>query len=304
MPKIISVSRRTDIPAFYGNWFMNRISCGYAAYANPFNNQKYEVSLSMDDVLCFVFWSKNFSPFMKHLEKLKKSGYNFYFNYTITGLPSVFEKNVIDTEKALNSLKTLSDIYSPEYINWRYDPIILSNITDYDFHINTFTNLASSLSGYTNRCIISFTDYYNKVKKNLSLLEKDNSIQCIEPDNDFKINLSTHLAKIAKKYDLTLYSCCEDYLVSSVINKAHCVDAHLVNRLFFPEPRLIKLKPTRKECGCFESVDIGAYNTCPHGCVYCYANVNKKVADYHFKNQDIESPILNFKSNKDKTNTG
>jgi len=120
MKRIISVSRRTDIPAFYGDWFMNRLYEGFAGVVHPFGGQRYIVPLKPEDVVCFVFWSKNFTPFLKHLKTIENMGYKFYFNYTITGLPSVFESNV-EKQAAIESLKHLSKTYSPKHINWRFD---------------------------------------------------------------------------------------------------------------------------------------------------------------------------------------
>ena len=132
MKRIISVSRRTDVPAFYGDWFMRRLREGYAGAVNPFGGKRYLVSLKPEDVSCFVFWSKDFTPFIEPLETLDRLGYRFYFNYTLTALPAVFESHV-DKDAALKTLLYLSERYSPRHINWRFDPIVLSDITDERF---------------------------------------------------------------------------------------------------------------------------------------------------------------------------
>jgi len=143
MKRIISVSRRTDIPAFYGDWFMNRLKEGFAGVVNPFGGQKYIVSLKPEDVRCFVFWSKNFTPFFENLKVIESLGYKFYFNYTVTGLPNIFERN-LDKESAVETLKQLSRIYSPRHINWRFDPIIISNICDRNFFIGALSGVISA----------------------------------------------------------------------------------------------------------------------------------------------------------------
>lgn len=293
MSRIISVSRRTDIPAFYGDWFVNRLNDGFAGYVNPFGEQKYIASLKPEDIVCFVFWSKNFKPFLEKLMIIEDMGYKFYFNYAITGLPKILECNV-EKETAIGALKELSRAYSPEHINWRYDPIIISDITDYDFHIKNFEALASELEGYVERCYFSYAVQYGKVKSNFDKFQREHGLKITDPDTSFRIKLANELAGIAHEHGIKMLSCCGDYLLSPKIGKAHCVDGKLIEELFhkrFTHDR----KPTRKECGCTESVDIGAYDTCPHGCVYCYANVNKEIAYPRFQNHDKNAAFLGYK---------
>ena len=145
--RIISVSRRTDIPAFYGDWFMRRVGQGFAGVVHPFGGHKYIVSLTPEDVVCFVFWSKDFGPFVENLKILDDLGYKFYFNYTVTGLPAVFESHV-DKRAATDTLKRLSEMYSPRHINWRFDPIILSSICDRTFFLKAHDQQSAFL-GYS-----------------------------------------------------------------------------------------------------------------------------------------------------------
>ena len=300
MKRIISVSRRTDIPAFYGNWFMNRLKEGFAGIVHPFGGRKYIVSLKPEDVVCFVFWSKNFGPFLENLRIIDDLGYKFYFNYTVTGLPSVFESNV-EKQLAIETLKQLSRTYSPRHINWRFDPIIISSICDRDFYIKAFEQLASEFAGYVERCYFSYVTEYNKVKVNFEKLQKTKGVRIVDCGDDFKIQLANELAAIAAHYGIQMYSCCGDYLVEGSrkegyprIKKAHCIDGSIIESLFFPEGLQYTKKPTRKECGCTESTDIGTYDTCPHGCVYCYANVNKRKAYQAFSNHDKDSAFLGY----------
>jgi len=292
MSKIISVSRRTDVPAFYGEWFMNRIKEAFAGYVNPFSGKKYFVSLKPEDVACFVFWSKNFAPFMKKLALIEERGYRFYFNYTITGLPDIFESLVPDRDRTVDTLKRMSDRYSPKHINWRYDPIIISDITGYDVQLRNFEALASGLKGYVERCYFSYVMWYGKVRKSFDAFQKKRKINILEPGLKQKLNLLRQLSGIAGEYGITMYSCCGDALLSSRVRKAHCVDGNIINDLFHNGELQFKQKPTRKECGCSESYDIGAYDTCPHGCLYCYANVNKEMANNSFKNHKVNSVFL------------
>jgi hypothetical protein len=291
MKRIISVSRRTDIPAFYGDWFMGRLKEGFADVVNPFGGQKYIVPLALEDVSCFVFWSKNFAPFLKNLKIIDSLGYKCYFNYTVTGLPAVFETNV-EKQAAIEALKHLSRIYSPRHINWRFDPIILSNICDHTYWLKAFEDLASQFAGLVERCYFSFVTEYEKVKRNLTELEKTHGAKIVDASIESKVELANEMASIAERYGIKVFSCCGDYLVGEKIKKAHCIDGGIIERLFFPEGLAYTEKPTRKDCGCTESIDIGAYDTCPHGCIYCYANANKPTALHAFKNHDKQSAFL------------
>jgi hypothetical protein len=293
MKRIISVSRRTDIPAFYGDWFMRRLNEGFAGVVSPFGGKRYIVPLRPQDVICFVFWSKNFNPFIDNLRIIEKSGYKFYFNYTITGLPDFFE-NDVPKQAAIEALKQLSKIYSPTHINWRFDPIILSNAYDRDFYIGAFEKLASEFAGYVERCYFSFVTLYSKVKRNFQQFEKTKELRIADCGEDYKVELANELAAIAAGYGIRMFSCCGDYLVNENISKARCIDGGIIESLFFPDGLRYTAKPTRKYCGCTESTDIGTYDTCPHGCVYCYANMNKRQARQAFDNHDKESAFLGY----------
>ncbi|MCL5282181.1 MAG: DUF1848 domain-containing protein [Planctomycetes bacterium] len=293
MSRIISVSRRTDIPAFYGEWFVRRVQEGFAGVVAPYGGKRYLVSLAPQDVDCFVFWSKDFTPFVPHLDTLDRLGYRFYFNYTLTALPAVFETNV-DKAAALKTLQYLGERYSPRHLNWRFDPIILSNITDAEFYLNHFERLAAQLAGRVERCYFSFVTEYEKAKRNLLPLQADQGIRLLQPHREEKIALADRLAASADRYGIRMYSCCGDYLLGPRIHKGHCIDGTIIEQLFFPQGFAHKTKPTRKECGCTESIDIGTYDTCPHGCLYCYANANKAVAGEAFRRHDPNSAFLGF----------
>jgi hypothetical protein len=294
MKRIISVSRRTDIPAFYGDWFMHRLKEGFAGLVHPFGGNKYIIPLRPEKVICFVFWSKNFSPFIEDLKIIDGLGYKFYFNYTVTALPSIFESNV-EKQSAIETLKQLSRMYSPGHINWRFDPIVLSETYDRDFYIRAFEELAAEFTGYVERCYFSFVTAYNKVKRNFEELERTTGLRITDCSRDVKVELANDLAAIAGRYGIRMFSCCGDFLINDSIKKAHCIDGGIVESLFFPDGLAYKEKPTRKECGCTQSTDIGTYDTCPHGCVYCYANMNKQQAHRAFNDHDKESAFLGYR---------
>jgi hypothetical protein len=298
--RIISASRRTDIPAFYGDWFMGRLKEGFAGVVNPFGGQRYLVSLKPEDVICFVFWSKNFTPFLENLKIIESLGYKLYFNYTVTALPSVFENN-LDKKTAIKTLIELSKMYSPNHINWRFDPIVISSICDRDFFIKAFKELASDFEGLVERCYFSFVTEYNKVKRNFDELEKTDRLAITSVSEDYKIDLANELADIAGQHGIEMFSCCGEYLVGEKIKKAHCIDGATIKELFYPAGLQYSEKPTRSQCGCTESTDIGTYDTCPHGCVYCYANANKSKVCNAFRNHNKNSAFLGYsKSDSDK----
>jgi hypothetical protein len=288
--KIISASRRTDIPAFYVEWLMNRIHEGFAGYSNPFNNKKYIVSLKKNDVAAIALWSKNFSPFINSSLILKDEGYTLFFNYTITGLPDIFETNCPDENESLESIKQLSTLFSPYHINWRYDPVLVTDITDTGYHINKFSKLCASLSGYVTRCYLSFPALYGKVTRNFKDFTENNSIRIYDLTIPGRIDLAEKLSVIAAKSGIEIYSCCGDYLCSEKIKKGHCIDGNVISSVSGVDLSRLKIRPTRKGCGCTESTDIGIYNICPHGCIYCYANVNiGKASDFYenYLNDDV-----------------
>lgn len=293
-PQLISISRRTDIPAFYGDWFMRRVAEGFAGWENPFGGRRQLESLRRADVRCLAFWSKNFRSFLPHLRTLRELGYPCFFNYTITGLPSEFETHTVPVEDAVDSLRDLARSFSPEHVNWRYDPIVLSNRTPPAYHLARFAGLAATLQGYVTRCIVSFVWRYRKVERNFAALERAQEFRIFDPDVAARRRLAEQLAAIAAAHGIALYSCCGDDLLSDRIRKAHCLDGKTISRLYYngawrPAPR-----PTRPECGCAENVDIGRYDTCPHGCVYCYANANKARAATCHGAHDPDSAFLGY----------
>lgn len=293
MKQIISVSRRTDVPAFYGRWFMGRVREGFAGVVHPFGGKRYVVSLRPQDVTCFVFWSKDFTRFVDDLETLDRLGYRFYFNYTVTAVPQVFESDV-DRVAALRTLKLLSRRYSPVHINWRFDPIVLSSVCDGEFYLREFARLAGELEGLVERCYFSFVMPYRKVDRNFRLLEQAENLRIVHASESERIELAGRLAQIAREHGMQLYSCCGEVLLCESIQQAHCIDGSLIERLFYPQGLAWNEKPTRSGCGCTESLDIGTYDTCPHGCVYCYANANKAVARRAFEEHDPASAFLGF----------
>ncbi|HHT9154375.1 MAG TPA: DUF1848 domain-containing protein [Candidatus Tripitaka sp. YC43] len=311
---IISASRRTDIPAFYSGWFMNRVREGRVKYANPFSGQEYEVSLRPEDVHSIVFWSKNPQPLEPHLPRLEAMGYEFIFHFTITGLPRPFEGSgtnahraqvtehlgyrtgalspVPPWQEAVKCFKRLSDRYGPKRVLWRFDPIILSDITGPDYFKKSFDNLARRLEGATERCYFSFVCLYPKVRRNLQRALETEDLYYYDPSYPERLSLVKEMVEIAGSYGITLYTCCDEALAVGGVRPAQCVDGELLYELFPDKPRQTKIVPTRKGCNCVQSRDIGAYDTCPHGCIYCYANLNHELACKRLDAHDPSSDML------------
>lgn len=289
---IVSVSRRTDIPAFYADWFMRRVREGYVRYLNPFGGQEHEVSLQPEDVHAFVFWSKDYGPLIKHLPELEERGYDFYFHFTITGIPKTFENLVVPVDDAIATFRLLAERYGPRRVQWRFDPIVISSVTGPNFYIRRFEEITSRLQGATERCYFSFVCMYSKVRRNLDELSENHNIICHEPSAADKTALTGRLWEIADRHGIILYSCCGEALATGGVRQAQCIDGELLYELFPHKPKQTKINPTRKGCRCVISRDIGAYDTCPHGCIYCYANVNKGLAYKRFMAHDPSSHIL------------
>lgn len=294
MKKIISISRRTDIPAFYGDWLMRRLEAGFVGWVNPYNRRKIITSLAAEDVAAFVLWSKDYRPFLRHFPAIKASGIPTLFHYTITALPDVFEGKVSAADDAVATLQKISALFSPEQLVWRYDPIIITDRCDEAYHRATFSRLAVQLRGATRRCYISFVTRYGKVERQFRRLHHEHDITVITPTAARQVELAGQLAGIAAAHGIELYSCCNDHLlVDPRIKKGHCVDGELLTRLF-PDCPINNGKPTRNGCGCAASTDIGSYDSCPHGCIYCYANLDKERAAQSYNRHDPESAFLGY----------
>jgi len=276
--QILSASRRTDIPAFHGDWFYQQLVRGFVDVPNPFSNKTYRISLKPDDVDAFVFWSKDYKPFIPILKKIESLyKHHFLFHFTINGFQNdakqLFEPNTPDFQTSLRIATYLSEHYGKESVLWRFDPIILSSITPADEQIDVFATLARELDGIVTRCYISFVDLYGKVKHRFEKLELNNEVRFHQPLLSEQVEISRQINKVASNHGIRVFTCCENAIAEvSGISRGHCIDTELLQRLY-PETKFTnQLKPTRKECGCYASYDIGTYNTCQHHCLYCYAN--------------------------------
>lgn len=288
---IISASYKTDIPAFYGEWFINRLRSGYCKMFNSYNRRISRVDLTRDTVDGFVFWTKNVGPFLKYLNEVKEKGYPFVVQYTINGYPRSLEFSVVDSARAVEHMKRLSDSYGSNVSVWRYDTIIFSSLTPIDFHRRNFELLAKSLSGVTNEVVISFAQIYRKTLRNMKWAADEFGFSWEDPDDEVKRNFASELAQVAKAFNINLAVCSQKQYLSFGVNDAHCIDASRLSAIAGC-PIAAKQKGNRPDCGCYVSRDIGEYDTCPHGCVYCYAVDNRKIAQARYKQHDPTSEFL------------
>lgn len=288
---IISASYKTDIPTFYGEWFMNRLRAGYCKMINPYNRAVIRVSLLPGDADGVVFWTKNIGPFMKHLPEVRQRGFPFVVQHTINGYPRALEYAVVNAKKSVEYLHRLRDEYGPRVPVWRYDTIIVSSETPIDFHRRNFESLCRQLRGATDEVVISFVHFYKKTLRNMEWAAKQFGFGWENPSPDLKRELASEMVQIAGAFGMRLSVCSQrDYIVTGA-HDARCIDAERLEAVAGYRIRADQ-RGNRKECGCFASRDIGDYDTCPHGCVYCYAVLNRELAQTRYAAHDPNGEFL------------
>lgn len=283
---IISASRRTDIPSFYSDWFINRLNEGYVLVPHPRNlNQLSKISLKKEDVDCIVFWTKDAKPLFDKIEKL--DGYKFYFQHTITSYQKDLEPNMRRKSDILDTFIEMSKTLGATRMVWRYDPILLSNKYTEEYHYEFFEKFCIRLKDYTKKCVISFIDLYGNVDENIK------GLGIYTPNKETRLRMASRLSEIALKYEIQLESCSEELdLTPYGIRKSSCIDKNLIEEVIGYKLNVKKDSGQRESCGCVKSIDIGTYNTCIHGCTYCYANSTKDVAIKNFKNHRKDLPLI------------
>lgn len=288
-PLIISASRATDIPAFYADWFFRRLDMGYVRWRNPFSGQDSYVSFC--NTRFIVFWSKNPTPLFPYLSMLKERGIGCYIQYTLNDYESEgLEPNVPSLTQRIETFRRLVDALGMGAVVWRFDPLILTDRINNDTLLEKIAHIADALVGYTEKLVFSFADIesYKKVSRNLRLSGINYREWDEESMREFAVRLSMlnrdnwnfRIATCAERVDLSEYE----------IEHNRCIDPELISRLA-PDDAILQNflysartdKGQRKACGCIFSKDIGAYNTCPHGCLYCYANTSLASACANYK---------------------
>ncbi len=311
-PVVISASRSTDIPAFYAEWFFHRLSQGYCAWYNPFNQQKVYVSFARCKVI--VFWTKNPAPILPYLCELDRRGIHYYFQVTLNDyVAEGFEPNVPSVAERINTFKTLSEQVGAERVIWRFDPLIVTPTLTPRTLLLRLWHIGNELKGYTRKLVFSFVDVkaYRKVQSNLvretTSFTRDDVLTA-EMNAAQRQEIIDGLVKLRdiwreQGWDIALATCAEAFDYEAYgIEHNRCIDGALMEQLWSDDEELVyylrtgkqptrdlfgtmpPLPPTRKDlkdkgqrtiCGCMVSKDIGMYNTCQHLCVYCYANSSR-----------------------------
>lgn len=290
---IISASRRTDIPAFYTAWFMNRIRAGFCTVPNPFNpNQISNISLAPENVDLFVFWTRNPKPLIPYLKELNARGYSYYFLFTLMDNPQILDPKSPPPGISIDTFQKLSDHIGPEKVIWRYDPIVLSNLTGIEFHKQKFESIAEKLRDHTFRCIISFVDIYRKMEGKIKSLNDTGFV--LKKWNDVNLSdLLSSLVRIAGNNGIEIRSCAsKKNLTGFGIPPGKCIDDIYIAKIFGKHLDLKKDPYQRKNCNCVSSKDIGMYDSCLYECLYCYATTSFDRAKINYKKHDSDSPSL------------
>jgi len=288
---IVSASYKTDVPAFYGDWFMNRLAAGWCRVVNPWGGQLHEVRLDRDAVDGFVFWTRNAAPFLGPLAELRRQGIPFVVQYTLTGYPRALESAVQGAAPAAETMRRLAGEHGAAALVWRYDPILATSLTPPDFHRANFERLARRLEGAVDEVVISFAHIYRKTRRNLAAAARASGFEWEDPPAAEKRALTAALAEAAAARGMALTVCAQNDYLAGAAAAARCVDAGRLSRVAgrtLTAPR----KGNRPDCLCHESRDIGAYDTCPHGCVYCYAVESRRRALARFKRHDPGAEFL------------
>lgn len=286
---IVSASRRTDIPACHMPWMLNRLSEGYALSANPYNpNQLTRIPLAEGVTDCIVFWSKNPAPLLKVLPEVEGFCIPFYIQFTLTPYGKGLEPGLPDKKTLIRTLRALSEKLGPRRVVWRYDPILIGEGLSVDDHLRLFGEMAGLLSGFAERCVISFLDLYAHIKKPLAGIARP-------PDESECLLLAKGLSEIAGERGIALFTCSEKLDLSAYgIAHGACIDQKLIESIIGRPLSVPKASGQRSDCGCIRSSDIGAYDTCPLGCIYCYGTRRRVQPALRAKmtDCDIGSPLL------------
>lgn len=286
---VLMVSGRTDIPAFYSKWFMNRYKEGFIDVRNPFNHRLVS-RIDFNDIDLIMFCTKNPISIVNELKKIKKP---IIFHITLTPYKKDIEPNVPPKGLIIKAIKEISQIIGKEYVFVRYDPILINDIYTLEYHKKAFDNMCTLLDGYVKKIIVSFIDDYKNVRKNINYLRYRKFTE--DDYREIGISFSTS----AKKHNMTVQTCFENRnLTEYGFIKGECLSKEFA---YILTGKKFRKQTARKEkkCKCVQMVDIGSYNTCPHMCKYCYANYDEDIVKENFKKHDDNSTMLIGKIEKD-----
>ena len=283
---ILNTGQRTDIPAFFSEWFMNRVNEGFVMVRNPYNQSavtRFEIRPDLVDLIGFC--TKNPLPLLPFVEELDKRGYGQFWQVTITPYGRDIEPGVPDKRDIVAAFQKLSALVGKERIVWRYDPIFLSPKYTQDYHARAFEKMAAALCGCTDYCVISFIDLFPKVRRNFP--------EAREVGADEQIALGKQLIEIAARYGITIRTCGEGNILEPYgAECGGCMTPAIYERAVGQSLVFGRFTPSRKECACYLSCDIGAYSTCQHFCRYCYANSDWRAVKKNAGRHDPRSPFL------------
>lgn len=263
---IVSASRRTDIPAFYSEWFMNRLRAGYALTRNPMNpRQITRVSLAPGDVDALVFWSKDFRPMLAHMDEIR-AAFPVCVQHTLTPYGAPLEPRLTDKRGIVEAMRRLGTLIGPDCLVWRYDPVVFSDSMDVRWHLRAFGRACELLEGATHTCVFSFLQMYPRIRSRMSALSTP-------PDEAMKLKLAAGMAELARGHGMTLQTCSQEIDLDPLgISHGACISPELIRAATGRTPAARRDSGQRGLCRCLKSVDIGTYHSCPHMCAYCYAN--------------------------------
>lgn len=281
---ILNTGNRNDIPAYFGEWFFNRLKAGHVCARSPYNpKQITRFRLSPDVVDCIVFCTKNPAPMLPRLNELR--GFRQFWFVTITPYGAEIEPNVPPKTEVLESFKQLSNAAGAAKTVWRYDPVFINDRYTLAYHLETFARMAEQLNGHATQCIISFIDLYKKTKRNFPRAREVTSRE--------RLAFGAEAARICGQYGMELKTCCEGTELAALgANCQGCLTQKVLERALSLRLNPPKKQPARDGCPCLLENDIGAYNTCPHGCVYCYANYDRQTVIANLKLHNPLSPLL------------
>jgi hypothetical protein len=287
---IVSASYRTDIPAFYAGWFLARLRAGYCCVANPYGGRAYEVSLLPGAVDGFVLWTRNLRPLLSELDAVRLVA-PFTVQFTITGYSRRLEASVIAAADAVEQLRELRRRFGPRVAVWRYDPIVITSEFDAAAHAAGFAVLTRALKGTVDEVVLSVMHPYRKTRRNLDRAAGQHGFRWRDPPAEEKRHLLERLAAIALDHGMAPTLCSQPELLLPGLGEARCIDAERLADVA-QRPVAAEESGNRPGCRCARSRDIGAYDTCPHGCVYCYAVADRDRALANFREHDPAAAML------------
>ncbi|NKD86360.1 DUF1848 domain-containing protein [Haematospirillum jordaniae] len=267
---VLSASYKTDIPAFYGDWFVNRLQAGHVTVHNVWNNRPFTVDLRPHALSGIVLWTRNIKPFLHHMPAVDALGLPTVIQFTVTGYPRNLDRFVPDAYQAVEMIRTLAGARGSDAVVWRYDPILFTSLTPPHWHRETFSRLAQDLRGAVNEVVVSFAQFYSKTRQSLARVAQHSHLTWHDPDDDTKKELLGDFLAIAQDNGMALSLCAQRHLLVPGLQDAACIDTERLSRLA-GQAVITGSRSHRASCACAASKDIGAYNTCPQGCIYCYA---------------------------------